>query len=193
MLSSSLFEFSELRKIGLILLALVSVPVSAYETSLEVIDDLGGVPAPEVFTEIFGIDSGLVNESLKKERLALRDGAFSKEAQLSSLSTQFPITSTVKEQHFSGRDFQVRQENLAQPIAFVGNGSISKEWLGKHKNKLKSLNTYVVLVNADSKTDYVTISKAYGGVVVAMDVNSLMDQYRIPGLPALLTADGVYQ
>lgn len=182
---------SALRMVVIALLMMGSVQIHA--EGLVVIEDNGATDVRALLNEIIGPDIESAKKTLDFERSQLKEGEYSKQKILDKFSPQLPVGSQLIERKIRSADFTEPKNNVTQPIAVIGTGRLSKEWLNKHKTKLKELNTFVVIGKADSLEEVGAIENVFGEALPVMNVDAVIEQFGIKGIPALVTQSGVYQ
>ncbi len=180
---------------GIFLLGMVlpHLANAQYETSLTVIADYGGEPVVLALAEIVGPSKAQAEFALRQDAIKGGRGELTAEVMLAKLKPQFPLVSQVKPGRFQGKDFAQRKEEIYQPFVMVGDDHYSQRWLAGYAPKLKELGAYVAVVSAKSEESAMRMSRIYGDGIVFLNLDEFMQKYQIPALPALLTADGVYQ
>ncbi|HGH8119623.1 TPA: DUF2859 domain-containing protein [Vibrio cholerae] len=176
-----------------LMLSLLFILNNTYASDLIVIEDRGGQDVKTFLKDIIGPDFQYAQSVLEIEQSQLMNGDFSERRLLDKLSPQLPVGERLIERKIRSADFVTVNDFIQQPVAIVGTGELSKRWLSTHKDKLKQLNTFVVIGKASSTDDVEKISNIFGESLPVMSVESLLDQFSVSGIPALITQSGVYQ
>lgn len=161
--------------------------------NLVVLAERGGTPVREIIGEIVGVDKDEIRRIKEERREAILNGEQTKSSILRKLQANFPINSALSERRIVSRDFSKQNQYVSQPIALLGSGGLSKQWLNKHKSTLKEINAFVAVVDVESQEEVTRMSNIYGREIVALHLDQFLDEFQVEGLPALITKDGIYQ
>jgi hypothetical protein len=161
---------------------------------LVVLADNGGVRTEVALENVLKLNKDEILSVRKEEMRRLKSGEYSNESLLAKFATSFPVTSTISEMKFEGRDFIEVKQEVFRPLVLLGDGYRSRNWLKRNARTLKEMGAFLIVIKAEEQESVLQLSKIYGeSLKVMKDSDPVIMKYQVPGLPALITKDGVYQ
>ncbi|OEE38332.1 hypothetical protein A1QO_02835 [Vibrio genomosp. F10 str. ZF-129] len=188
------------RIITSIVLSAITISAHLHATELVVLADAGGTPIEKF------IDPNILDQLSAERRLA-DVKAIEQQAAITRaenedpdlvkakvLNSMFPIESYALSPIHLTADITRPNNNVANPIAVIGDDESSKKWVASNAEYLKANNIILAIVEAKNENGIYYYKRLYPSLKVMIQVgDELNKEFGVPGYPVLLTNQGIYQ
>jgi len=170
-----------MHRIWLLLISVIATPALALQT----LGVVGAVVPATAYYEQF-----IVKSHNGKAAIAALD-----RAQVKAWSGEaVPYDSGLIERPFKPIRFDRPLARLLTPICLVANDAASVDWLKRHRSSLKNSGGVCYLVRSTGPGDLGALEQIVPGMIfVAINPAFVIDRYRVPGYPALISKVGIEQ